>query len=181
MEKTEYITLLRGINVGGHNVPMQKMRELFRELGLTNVRSYIQTGNIFFTTTENDRIAVTEKIEKHLEKALGYKVPTFLRTIAEFEHTIEIAPFKNVQPTADTRHFIMFTSAPLPEDLVLPFISPKKDYELVKMTASEGFVIAHIINGKLGSLDFLEKAFGISTTSRFYHTAQKILAAAQQK
>jgi len=43
-----YIALLRAINVGGHNVSMEKLRGLFIDLGLDNVRSYIQTGNVFF-------------------------------------------------------------------------------------------------------------------------------------
>ena len=42
-----YIALLRGINVGGHVVKMERVRELFAELGFTNVRTYIQSGNVF--------------------------------------------------------------------------------------------------------------------------------------
>ena len=48
MAHTTYIALLRGINVGGHTVKMERLRGLFGELGLERVRSYIQTGNVFF-------------------------------------------------------------------------------------------------------------------------------------
>ena len=47
---TQYIALLRGINVGGHTVRMEDLRPLFEELGLENVRTYIQSGNVFFGT-----------------------------------------------------------------------------------------------------------------------------------
>src|SRR3712207_3045843 len=50
-----YIALLGGINVGGHNVKMEHLRQLFAQLGFANVRSYIQTGNVFFETSEDDR------------------------------------------------------------------------------------------------------------------------------
>jgi uncharacterized protein (DUF1697 family) len=48
----KYLALLRGINVGGKNkVPMAELRQLFEELGCTNVRSYIQSGNMVFSAT----------------------------------------------------------------------------------------------------------------------------------
>ena len=49
-----YIALLRGINVGGHRVAMVDLRRHFAGLGLTNVGSYIQSGNVFFDSDEAD-------------------------------------------------------------------------------------------------------------------------------
>ena len=93
MKTTNYIAFLRGINIGGHNVKMEHLRELVGELGLTHVRSYIQSGNVFFETTEADRACLTRKIEEHLRAALGYEVPTFLRTVAEVERALRLDPF----------------------------------------------------------------------------------------
>ena len=70
-----YIALLRGINVGGHLVKMERLRDLFMELGFTHVRTYIQSGNVFFETTQTDRKGVSQTIEQHLHQALGYEVP----------------------------------------------------------------------------------------------------------
>lgn len=69
-----FIALLRGINVGGHTVKMDRLRRLFEEMGLINVRSYIQTGNIFFETDEKDERKLRKRIEAHLEKELGFPV-----------------------------------------------------------------------------------------------------------
>ncbi len=55
-----YIALLGGINVGGHNVKMEHLRQLFTQLGFANVRSYIQTGNVFFETSQDDRHVLTQ-------------------------------------------------------------------------------------------------------------------------
>ena len=87
MKTVKYIAFLRGINIGGHRVKMEHLHELFREMGFVDVRSYIQTGNIFFETIETSRASLTRKIEQHLCVALGYEVPTFLRTFSEVDTT----------------------------------------------------------------------------------------------
>ncbi|RYZ75251.1 MAG: DUF1697 domain-containing protein, partial [Proteobacteria bacterium] len=110
---TLYIAFLRGINVGGHRVKMDHLRELFRELGLANVRTYIQTGNVFFETTETDRDALTTRIEQHLLEALGYEVPTFLRTPIELQQSLQLNPFEKAEVTSDIRLMIVFTREPL--------------------------------------------------------------------
>ena len=176
---TTYIAFLRAINVGGHNVKMEHLRELFGELGFNNVRTYIQTGNVFFETSETDRDKLTKKIEDHLVQFLGYEVTTFLRTIPELEHALNVAPFKTIEPTEDTRHCIVFISRPLEKSVTFPLISPKKDMEILGATDSEAFVKWYIINGRPPSSGtFLDKALGKST-SRFYSTAIKILEAAK--
>jgi uncharacterized protein (DUF1697 family) len=174
------IALLRGINVGGHTVKMERLRELFAELGLRNVTSYIQTGNVFFDTDETDTAKLKERIEQHLKTALGYDVPTFLRTVAEFEAILAINPFKGRDITPDMRCCIMFTSERMPTNVELPLVSPKGDLELIYMTGFEAFVIWYIIDGRPPSnTTFLDAYLGKQTTTRFFHTAEKILAAAK--
>ena len=179
MKPIKYIALLRGINVGGHNVPMARLRELFAELGFDNVRTYIQTGNVFFESGETDAAGLTDKIEHHLQMALNYEVPTFVRTVEQLAETLAVAPFDRIELTPETRHLIVFISGTLPADLKLPLFSPKGDYELVGLTPGAVFVVVHLINGKFASSNFLEKTYGVQTTVRFYHTATKILAAAE--
>lgn len=106
----DYIALLRGINVGGHTVKMDALRKLFVELGLTNVRTYIQSGNVFFTTESADRAVLAERIERHLRAALGYEVPACLRTIPELERVVAVDPFASLTVTPDMRLCVMFTN-----------------------------------------------------------------------
>jgi uncharacterized protein (DUF1697 family) len=180
MEKKTYIAFLRGINIGGQRVKMERLRELFNGLGLSNVRSYIQTGNIFFESAEIDRDALTRKIERHLAAALGYEVPAFLRTVAEVEHALRLDPFKHLEATPDTRFLITFISRPLPGDFKLPFISPKNDYEILQATSGEVFSLLRIINGRPSNpATLIEKSCKAKTTSRFFGTTIKILHAAR--
>lgn len=177
-----YIAFLRGINVGGHRVKMERLRELFSELGFSNVRTHIQTGNVFFETSETDRLALTSRIEAHLHRELGYEVPTFLRTHDELEKSLALKPFKDVEVTPETRLMILFTDTPLKTDEPLPIASAKNDMKIVALSPGEIFLVIRLINGKWGNMTpFFKKVFGTSpsNTGRFYDTTIKILKAAQ--
>ena len=63
-----HVALLRGINVGGRNkVPMTDLREVVTSLGHTGVTTYIQSGNVLFSTADTD----TAKLAAALESAIG--------------------------------------------------------------------------------------------------------------
>ena len=175
-----YIALLRGINVGGHTVKMERLRDLFTELGFTNVRTYIQSGNVFFETAQTDhRKAVTQTIEHHLHKTLGYEVPVFLRTVPELEQIVASDPFHHLNVTSDMRLCVVFTAELIPNTLALPLRSPKNDMEIVYTTDYEAFLVWYLINGRPPAAQGF-KALGDRTTTRFFHTVAKILQAAKQ-
>ncbi|GAB3829968.1 DUF1697 domain-containing protein [Hymenobacter jeollabukensis] len=179
---TTYIALLRGINVGGHRVSMEALRQHLAALGLQRVRTYIQTGNVFFDAPADlDRAQLTARIEQHLQQALGYAVPTFLRTTDELAQLLALQPF-GPDPAPDTqRRCLMLLAQPAPTDLVLPHRSPKGEYEIVHLTGQEAFVVWHLQDGRPpSSTTFLDKTLGKLTTTRFVHTAVKILEAARQ-
>ncbi len=88
-----YIAFLRAINVGGHTVKMETLRELFSNLGFSNVETFIASGNVIFESkTAADRVLENE-IEKLLESALGYGVDTFVRTAGEVHAVSVYKPF----------------------------------------------------------------------------------------
>jgi uncharacterized protein (DUF1697 family) len=79
----KYVAFLRSINVGGHLVKMELLRELFIGLKFANVETFIASGNVIFETKSAPDDRLEKKIEKHLEEALGYEVGTFVRSIEE--------------------------------------------------------------------------------------------------
>src|SRR5207249_2963529 len=79
----KYVALLRAINVGGHTVKMDYLRTLFEAIGLSNVETFIASGNVIFDSGSKDTRALERKIEKHLQETLGYEVKTFVRGVAE--------------------------------------------------------------------------------------------------
>ncbi len=172
-----YVALLRGINVGGHVVKMDRLRQVFTDLGLDNVRSYINSGNVFFDTSATDRASLTETIERALHDALGYAVPTFLRTPEELNAVLDRDPFAEIVKTDDLRFCVMFTSEPLDRELQLPVSTPRNDMDIVAVNEFEAYVIWRLIDGRVTG-KFSADVLPTRNTTRFFHTLKKILAAA---
>lgn len=180
-EDTCYIVLIRGINVGGHTVTMVQLRELFTKMGFRNVRSYIQTGNIFFESDQSDTIVLRDTIENRLSAALGWQVFVCIRSIEQFEKVLELDPFQDLTLTAGTRFSIVFLRDTTQEKIPVPYLTADGGYELVGMTNSELFVVWHLKNGRpANSYDVWDKKLLTQCTTRFWHTAHKILLAAQK-
>jgi uncharacterized protein (DUF1697 family) len=88
-----YTAFLRAINVGGHTVKMDHLRSLFEALRFRDVSTFIASGNVIFHSPSVDTRKLEQQIERHLEKALGYEVGTFLRSSPELEAISRYEPF----------------------------------------------------------------------------------------
>jgi uncharacterized protein (DUF1697 family) len=109
----KHVAFLRAINVGGHVVKMDKLRSLFSSLGLEDVETFIASGNVVFAPTRGSAAALEARAEKHLEKALGYGVATFIRSDAEVAAIAAYAPFP-AKATARAKSFCVgLTREPL--------------------------------------------------------------------
>lgn len=98
------VAFLRGINVGGHRVRMEVLRDAFGELGLSDVRTFIASGNVTFAATRASPSGLERRIETHLAETLGYAVPTFLRTSAEVADVVAHQAFS--ADDADAAHAV---------------------------------------------------------------------------
>ncbi|MFF2175929.1 DUF1697 domain-containing protein [Lysinibacillus sp. NPDC058147] len=92
---TIYIALLRGINVGGHNkIIMAELRSSLEKLGLHNVKTYIQSGNILFESDEAEEILQT-KIYKKIKEDFGISSVVVIRTAEEIQQIVSQSPFSD--------------------------------------------------------------------------------------
>ena len=90
---TIYIALLRGINVGGHKViKMADLKRVFESMGLKQVKTYIQSGNIVFES-EEDINFLKERIQSEIKNVFSFDVPVMLRTNEEFINVIKRCPY----------------------------------------------------------------------------------------
>jgi uncharacterized protein (DUF1697 family) len=89
----QYVAFLRGMNLGNRRLEMSRLRELFEALGYDDVATFIASGNVIFSTSERDVKKLESRIAKHLEKSLGYRVDTFVRTLDEVEAIARSTPF----------------------------------------------------------------------------------------
>jgi uncharacterized protein (DUF1697 family) len=90
---SRYAAFLRGMNVGGHRVKSEELRSLFEALSLTDVRVFRASGNVVFTAAREPVAELTARVEEGLEQALGYTVPTFMRTAEEVRSIAAAQPF----------------------------------------------------------------------------------------
>jgi uncharacterized protein (DUF1697 family) len=89
----QYLALLRGINVGGKNlVRMADLREAFEKIGLSDVSTYIQSGNVLFTAPRQKRQDLADKLEKKLTKRFGIELKVVLLTHTQLRKVIAEAP-----------------------------------------------------------------------------------------
>jgi uncharacterized protein (DUF1697 family) len=88
----KYVALLRGINVGkGARVPMKTLRALFEGLGLSDVVTYLNSGNVIFSSSQR-ALDLTRLLEDELERAFGEKILTLVKTSAEVTAIVESIP-----------------------------------------------------------------------------------------
>jgi uncharacterized protein (DUF1697 family) len=107
---TRYVALLRAVNVGRRRVEMAKARSVLETLGLDEVSSYLNSGNLLFTAT--GRTANLENsIRKALEAEFGFELTTFVRTAAQITKLAGEKPFGPLKP--GHTHFALFTLTPL--------------------------------------------------------------------
>ena len=110
---TRYVAFLRGINVGGHTVTMDRLREVFQDLGLGAVSTLIASGNVLFEAEQEAPQSLERRIEEALRQALGYEVATFVRSDAEIAEVAAYAPFPDAECRAgDTNHILFLQQAP---------------------------------------------------------------------
>ncbi len=89
-----YISMLRGVNVGGHNlVKMDALRDLYTSLKLENPQSYVQSGNVIFRSKKTDEIALAKTIQSAIDKTFGFRPEIILRNSSEMRSVIAANPF----------------------------------------------------------------------------------------
>ena len=174
-----YIAFLRGINVGGHRVKMDRLRAIFAELGLKDVSTFIASGNVLFSTESDDVNGLREKIEGHLASQLGYEVPTFLRSPAELAAIIAFNPPEIVTQTAsDSSHYVIFLYTSTTDSLRSDLTELNSEMDHFYFSESE---VHWLIQGKLTDSPLfgpgLDQATrGVRTTMRNMNTLRRIAA-----
>ena len=79
MDMRRYIALLRGINISGKNkIPMAELKKEFEKLGFEEVKTYLNSGNVIFSSDEDDIEKFTEQIETMIKNQFGFVIPVFV-------------------------------------------------------------------------------------------------------
>src|SRR5882672_4117689 len=90
---TVYVSMLRAVNVGGHGrLKMDALKDAYVALGLGQVRTLLQSGNVIFTSRLKDRAALAKRISQELERRFGLQIDVVVRTLAEVRMIVERGP-----------------------------------------------------------------------------------------
>jgi uncharacterized protein (DUF1697 family) len=88
------ISMLRGVNVGGHHkIKMEALRALYESLKFEDPRTYVQSGNVIFRSKEKNSAALAKKIQDAIERTFGFRPEVILRTTNELRKAIAANPF----------------------------------------------------------------------------------------
>jgi uncharacterized protein (DUF1697 family) len=114
MTKIQYLTLLRGINVGGNNIiKMTELKACFENMGFTDVATYIQSGNVLFRSEEKNQTKLTSKIEKILSKTFNYNSRIVVISRKQLHSIVKEAPVGFGKDAAKYRYDVIFIKEPL--------------------------------------------------------------------
>lgn len=88
-----YVALLRGINVGGKNkVDMKKLKAAFEAAGMTSVRTYINSGNVIFSSKSRSRTRLAGVLEDAIADAFGFSVDVLVRDLKTMRTIVKALP-----------------------------------------------------------------------------------------
>jgi len=156
-----YLALFRGINVGGHNrIPMKELREIIEACGYRDVETYIQSGNVLFSSAPTKAKEFPGEVAAALQKHCGLEPEIFVLGTQELDQAIEANPFRGVEPSS--LHFYFLSDDPQEFDLS-GVISPSEQFELMGkvfyLHAPDGI-------GRSKLVARLEKLLGVLATGR---------------
>ncbi|HET7116085.1 MAG TPA: DUF1697 domain-containing protein [Hanamia sp.] len=177
---TPYVAFLRGINnIGSKTVKMDELKRIFEAIGFKNVKTILASGNIVFETTISETYTIITKIERQLEKKLGYKVNIVLRTLDELCLLVKSNPFSQIKITPQTKLFLTFLSEKPTSRLKVPYKSPDNDFIIMRIIGTEIYSVVNLLPDKrpYRIISFLEKEFGNKITNRNWNTILKVINA----
>lgn len=171
-----YIALLRGINIGPHKrMKMEKLRASCEALGFTNVKTYIQSGNIVCQAGKLSSDAAAKKIEAQIEKDFAFSADVIARTGDEMKQIVTGNPLlKEPGVDASKLHVVFFLEVPSTEAI-------KKLEAIVKLPDKARHkgkeIYFYFPNGVSGSSIWkhnLDRVLGISGTMRNWKTVNTL-------
>jgi uncharacterized protein (DUF1697 family) len=174
-----FIALLRGVNVGGNVLKMDRLREVCEGLGFTNVQTYVQSGNAVFDCKQ-PQSGLCSILEKRLIGETRLPVSVIVRTIKEMEAIIAANPFLKEKGIDAARLYVTFLAAAAPKDANKMLSAIKAGKDRYRVIGNEIFLHCPISYGETTlSNNAIQKAVGVNATTRNWNTINKLLGMAK--
>lgn len=175
---TTYISILRGINVSGHRIiKMDDLKKMCADdLHFSNIKTYIQSGNIVFQSPLNKTDTISEKIKTEIQKKFGFDVPVLTLTSDELEKIIDRNPFlKDKSKDPSFFHITFLSEKPTAENVEL---IGQTEFQPDEYNIIDKAVYLYCPNGYSNSKltnSFLESKLKVTATTRNWKTTNELL------
>ncbi|MPZ19443.1 MAG: DUF1697 domain-containing protein [Luteitalea sp.] len=176
---SSWIAFLRGINVGGnHMLPMKELAALLGKQGLTDVRTYIQSGNVVFRSAKANAPTLEKQIGNAVLKSHGFQPRVLVLRVAELERAARSNPFPQADANPKALHLFFLASKPSSPNLgaLRELKAGGEAFELIDkvfyLYTPDGF----------GTSKLAERAvrhLGVEATARNWRTVGKVLEMAK--
>jgi uncharacterized protein (DUF1697 family) len=180
MAMTVYVSMLRGVNVGGTTlVGMADLKQLYESLGLRDVRTLLNSGNVLFRTSVQDRAQLTKRRVQEIERRFDRQIEILLRTRAELQMLVERGP--TLTPRQEpSKLLVMFLSGVPDKKAQAALLKAHRGPELIEIRGPEIYLYYPdgVGRSKLTNA-FVEAHLGVSGTARNWNTIRKLIEAGE--
>ena len=173
---TVFVSMLRAVNVGGTSrIKMSALQTLYESLGLADVRTLLQSGNVVFRSSLKDRSQLAKRIRQELERQLDLQIEVLLRTLAEIQSIVERGPV--LSPRADMSKLLVMFLADVPDaQLQASLLKSHKGPEMIELRGPEIYLYypEGVGRSKLSGA-VIENRLQTYGTARNWNTLTKLL------
>jgi uncharacterized protein (DUF1697 family) len=177
---TVFISLLRGINVGGQKrLGMADLVQLCTSLGFDNVRTYLQSGNVLFESPYGDPGRLSAMVGENISRKFGFPVKVIIRTSEELRRIILNNPLAKEGLDADKQHVTFLSDIPS-EEVRGSMMKGKDSEDRYVIVGREVYLSCPNGYGRTKfSNTFFEKKLGVSATTRNWKTVNTLAEMAE--
>jgi len=169
-----WIALLRGINVGGKNIlKMDDLKQTLEKLNLQNVQTYIQSGNVVFSSKRKAAARLEDEIANAIKKKHGFRPQLFVLNVDRLRKAMQANPFPAAEADPKSLHlFFLCTTAKSPDKDAIR--KAKLSTEKYELTSDVFYLYAPDGTGRSKLAANVEKYLGVPTTARNWRTVLKL-------
>jgi uncharacterized protein (DUF1697 family) len=171
-----FVSLLRGINVGGQKrIRMAELVDLYRSMGFENVLTYLQSGNVVSAAANDDPPALSKAIEARIRQIFDLSVTVILRAPEELHQIVQSNPFlKESGIDVGKLHVTFLSQMPAEPDLKLIAAGPS-DTDRFSIKGREVYLYCPAGYGRTRfSNDYFERKLNVKATTRNWQTVNAL-------
>ena len=175
---TTHLALLRGINVSGHNMmKMDALKTMLENIGFQNVRTYLQSGNVFVDTEEESASKVGFMIKQEIFKVFGHEVPTIVITKEDLELCFKNSPYLKEKEVDTKKLYVAFVSTALKSENINDLKISQFKPDEASIDGNRIFIKYAVGAGKTRlEGKYIEKKLNVIVTMRNWNTVTNLLA-----